>query len=481
MQKRKNRRKTGWILCCLGAVAIGIGLVSLYMAGNVLAAPEDPAAEAVMRAFKEQEEASGGKETEVSPEDGQTQPAEEHTSQVQTQPAGPEKPAGPLLIMVDPGHGGLDEGCSWNEVTEKQINLEIALLLKEKLEEKGYRVRLAREDDTYLAKEDRAVQANRDRADAYISIHQNTWEDSAIEGIETWYDGSNPSRDSRRLARLVHRYTVKKTGALDREAKEDPQLYVTRSTEMPSCLIETGFLSNQKERGLLETEEYREKIAEGIAEGVDLFFHPKTMYLTFDDGPSAENTVEVLDILKEKNVKATFFVVGESVRKHPEVARRIVAEGHTIGIHCNNHAYETVYESADSYIKDFEEADKAVREVTGVEAVFFRFPGGSINSYNKAVREEIIEKMTEKGYVYFDWNASLEDAVKNPDPQKLIENGVQTTLGRKKVVMLAHDVVHSTALCLEQLLDAFPEYEMRPLTEGVEPVQFHEKAEGLGS
>lgn len=471
MQKRKNKGKTGWILCCTGAVSIGIGLVSLYLAGSVLAAPEDPAAEAVMEAFKEQERAQ-----ETAPEAKETtRPETESLLQEQTLPAARESAAKEPLIIVDPGHGGLDEGCSWNDVTEKQINLEIALFLKENLEEKGYRVRLTREDDTYIAKEERAAQANRDGADAYISIHQNTWADSAVEGMETWYDGTDPGRDSRRLARLVHRYTIKNTGALDREVKEDPQLYVTRNTTMPSCLIETGFLSSQKERGLLETEEYKKKIAEGIADGIDLFFHPKTMYLTFDDGPSAENTAAVLDILKEKNVKATFFVVGESVRKHPEVARRIVAEGHTIGIHCNNHAYEEIYESADSFLGDFEDAYAAVREVTGAEAEFFRFPGGSINSYNKAVREEIIEKMTEKGYVYFDWNASLEDAVKNPDPQKLIENGVQTTLGRKKVVMLAHDVVHSTVLCLEQLLDAFPEYEMRPLTKGVEPVQFHEK------
>ena len=64
---------------------------------------------------------------------------------------------------------------------------------------------------------------------------------------------------------------------------------------------------------------------------LDLYLHPRTMYLTFDDGPSEENTNAVLDILKERNIKATFFLVGENVEKHPEVARRIAAEGHTIG------------------------------------------------------------------------------------------------------------------------------------------------------
>ena len=196
------------------------------------------------------------------------------------------------------------------------------------------------------------------------------------------------------------------------------------------------------------------------------------MYLTFDDGPSADNTTAVLDILKERNIKATFFVVGENVRKHPDVARRIVEEGHTIGIHCNNHDYKQLYKSVDSYLEDFQKAYDAVYEVTGVEAKLFRFPGGSVNAYNKTVGAEIIKKMTENGYIYFDWNASLEDAVKQSAPEALIQNAVSSTLGRKKVVMLAHDVVYNTTQCLEQLLDSFPEYEMKPLTVDVEPIQF---------
>ena len=178
-----------------------------------------------------------------------------------------------------------------------------------------------------------------------------------------------------------------------------------------------------------------------------------TMFLTLDDGPSEENTAAVLDILKKKNVKATFFVVGENVRKHPEIARRIVEEGHTIGIHCNHHDYDDIYESVDSYLADFEEAYNAVYEVTGVEVKLFRFPGGSINAYNKEVYQDIIEVMTDRGFIYFDWNGSLEDAVKRSTPEELIQNARQSTLKRKKVVMLAHDIVYNRTLCLEELID----------------------------
>ena len=80
--------------------------------------------------------------------------------------------------------------------------------------------------------------------------------------------------------------------------------------------------------------------------------------------------------------------------------------------------------------------------------------------------------MTEKGYIYFDWNASLEDAVKQSTPEGLIQNGVSSTLGRKKVVMLAHDVIYNTTQCLGELIDSLPEYEMLPLTPEVEPIQF---------
>lgn len=241
---------------------------------------------------------------------------------------------------------------------------------------------------------------------------------------------------------------------------------------MPACLIETGFLTNEEERRKLITPQYQEQIAAGIAAGVDYYFHPKIMYLTFDDGPSEENTSRILDILKARGIHATFFLVGENVKKHPDIARRIVAEGHTVGIHCNDHDYDTVYQSVDSFIQDFEAAYQTIYEVTGVEAKLFRFPGGSINNYNKQVSEEIIEKMTERGYIYYDWNASLDDAVGTREPEELVAKAVETTLGREKVVMLAHDVVYNTGICLEDLLDSLPEYEIRPLDEEVEPIQF---------
>ena len=165
-------------------------------------------------------------------------------------------------------------------------------------------------------------------------------------------------------------------------------------------------------------------------------------------------------------------MVGKNVERNPETTRRIVEEVHTIGIHCYNHDYGVIYNSVEAYVEDFEKARAIVYEVTGVETNLFRFPGGSINSYNKKVYKDIIDTMTAKGYIYHDWNASLEDAVKKPNRDKILKNAKESTLGRKVVIMLAHDTVDMTVEVLEELLKLFPEYEFKALDEEVEQIKF---------
>ena len=439
--------KRVWILSMMWTVFLSICLLSVLAAIRVLAAPE----ETVMA-----EPAVLGVKSEKT-----TAPAPLVFTEEKQK-----------LIVIDPGHGGEDEGCTNGTVLEKTINLEIAGLIGKKLEEQGYRVVLTRSEDEYITKEDRVKMANELCADLYISIHQNTYEDPEVAGIETWYDSMGPSKNNERLAKLVHYETLLATEGKARDLVDSTELYITGKTQMPSCLIETGFLSNPEELELLSDPEYQNKLAEGIVKGIDLYFYPKTMYLTFDDGPSPEYTEKILDVLKEKNVKATFFMIGEYVERYPEIAERVAKEGHVIGIHCYRHDYQVLYESVDSYLEDFEKAYKVIKEVTGKEPVFFRFPGGSVNAYNEEITGEIVEVMEERGFIYYDWNASLEDAVRKAEPKELIAYARETTLGRKKVVMLAHDTVENTALCLSDLIDQFPEYKMDVLRPGIKPIQF---------
>lgn len=376
-------------------------------------------------------------------------------------------------IVIDPGHGGMDGGCVFEGVVEKDINRKIAFLVKDKLQKKGYRVVLARKGDELVDKADRVEEANRQNARLYVSIHQNACEDDSVSGIETWYDENDVTGEGRRLAQLIQQETIRTTSATDRELVSDPEMCVTSKSKMPACLIETGFLSNRAERKNLDSAEYQEKIAEGIVNGIDLYLNPRIMYLTFDDGPSEEYTDQVLDVLKQKNIKATFFLIGEYVRKYPETAKRIADEGHTIGIHCDVHDYHAIYADVSSYVEDFEKAYNTVYEVTGVRAQLFRFPGGSINAYNRKVYKDIIEEMEARGFIYYDWNASLEDATTaNATSQQLIRTAVDTTLGRRQVVMLAHDRIEGTANALGDLIDAFPEYRMEALTAEAKPVHF---------
>ena len=176
-------------------------------------------------------------------------------------------------IVIDPGHGGEEEpGCVFGNVYEKELDLEIAKKLQAKLEKEYSRVIMTRTEDVNVYLNERARIANRENADLFISIHQNALEDDDVtSGIETWY---NPVKDteSKILAQNIQENIIKTTNANDLGIKESKGLIVTQKTEMPSCLVETGFLSSTKERQKLANDEYQDKIVEGIYNGIKSYF-----------------------------------------------------------------------------------------------------------------------------------------------------------------------------------------------------------------
>lgn len=168
-------------------------------------------------------------------------------------------------IVVDPGHGGSDPGAGAADVQEKNINLDIGLKLKELLEQAGARVLMTREDDIFVNLYTRAGIANEVKADLFISIHNNWAENNAARGTETLY---YPDTEKKALALAIQKSIVKSIGLADRGIVERPGLVVTRETRMPSALVEVGFISNSDDRSLLLTDEFRQKAAEGIANGI---------------------------------------------------------------------------------------------------------------------------------------------------------------------------------------------------------------------
>lgn len=167
----------------------------------------------------------------------------------------------------------------------------------------------------------------------------------------------------------------------------------------------------------------------------------KVIYLTFDDGPSDRVTPKILDVLKDENVKATFFIVGKNAVRRKEILRRAVSEGHTLGVHSYSHIYNEIYSSSQSLLADIDKCNEVIKEITGAPASVYRFPGGSF-----FLSDSLKQAVVDKGMTYVDWNASLNDAeLQNPTPDSLFDTAVATSANRTKVILLAHDTTDKTA------------------------------------
>lgn len=169
----------------------------------------------------------------------------------------------------------------------------------------------------------------------------------------------------------------------------------------------------------------------------------KVVYLTFDDGPSAV-TDTILKTLDKYDIKATFFVVPNGTAESNRRLKAIADAGHTLAIHTACHEYNTIYASVEAYLTDFELAFRRVEEATGVRCDIFRFPGGSINSYNRHVYQPLIAEMLRRGFTYYDWNASSDDSAGQTTATGIANRAVQTTTARN-AILLCHDAPAKTA------------------------------------
>ena len=168
------------------------------------------------------------------------------------------------------------------------------------------------------------------------------------------------------------------------------------------------------------------------------------VYLTFDDGPS-EQTNEILDILDDYGVKATFFVNGRQDETSIAAYKRIVDEGHTIAMHSYSHKYSEIYESVDAFQKDFERIQNLIYDTTGVECTYYRFPGGSSNRVSNANMLDYINYLNGQGVTYFDWNVSSGDATSQAfTVDELVENVMKDVVKYKTSVVLLHDANNKT-------------------------------------
>lgn len=200
------------------------------------------------------------------------------------------------------------------------------------------------------------------------------------------------------------------------------------------------------------------------------------VYLTFEDGPS-ENTEAILNILAQYNVKATFFVVGKEDEDSQELYKRIVEEGHTLGMHSYSNKYSQIYQSKDAFEEDFNRLRDELYQVTGVESIYYRFPGGSSNQISNVPMSDFIHYLNEQGVIYYDWNISAGDAASNAySAEEIVANVVDDVVKYKTSVVLLHDASDksTTVEALAPIIEALNEMgaEILPIDEDTSVIQY---------
>lgn len=173
----------------------------------------------------------------------------------------------------------------------------------------------------------------------------------------------------------------------------------------------------------------------------------KIVFLTFDDGPSANNTLRILNILNKHNVKGSFFVVGSELEKYPNVVKELKNSDMCILPHSYSHNYKVIYKDTKSFFYDLNKCNAAIEKVTGEKAKnYVRLPGGSDNLVSNAkVLVDIRNKLISNGIDYVDWNVCSGDAISRTVDAKILKKNVINQCSMKDfAVILMHDGYYKT-------------------------------------
>ena len=187
---------------------------------------------------------------------------------------------GTRIILIDPGHGGEDAGASANGISEKDINLSVSKKLKDYAESKGDKVIMSRTEDVSLCEgkfkkaedlKSRRDMAKESGADIFVSIHMNKFPQEKYKGAQVFYSASND--ESRKLGEAIQKSLIESLNDGNTRAakKSDGKVYILNNAEIPSVIVECGFLSNAEEAENLKNEEYQQKLAEAIYAGIENF------------------------------------------------------------------------------------------------------------------------------------------------------------------------------------------------------------------
>lgn len=191
---------------------------------------------------------------------------------------------------------------------------------------------------------------------------------------------------------------------------------------------------------------YKEKLKEttDIREQINNIYvsDTKRVFLTFDDGPSKSVTPLILDLLKQENIKATFFVLGSRVNINPDLVKREYEEGHYIANHGYSHVYGEIYQNAQTVLDEYYRTEEAIKNATGnvnYNSYLFRFPGGSVGGKYSQIKEEAKVLLNDNSVAYIDWSSLSGDAEGKNTTEELLSYAIETIGDKNSVVILMHD------------------------------------------
>ncbi len=202
-------------------------------------------------------------------------------------------------------------------------------------------------------------------------------------------------------------------------------------------------------------------------------YKKKIIYLTFDDGPSEQMTEKVLDILKEKDVKGTFFLIGNQIEGKEDIVKRINEEGHKVGLHTYTHKYKCIYCNEDTFIKEMIECREEINKVIGISPNIIRFPGGSYKHLSK----NYLKRLHDNDFKVYDWNLDNEDGL-NPKlpPCKLYKKAINDNQNLSTIILLMHctDMHKNTCKALPDIIDYYKAqgYEFKTIEEDTPEMYF---------
>lgn len=449
----------------------------------------------------------------------------ETTTETETEPETEEQR---FVVCLDAGHGGNDEGTNIGNRVEKDEVLALAKIVEEYLTSQGIDVIMTRSGDDYMSPEERYTFANERKADLLVSLHRNSSDEDDGYGVETWVNVEATEEElflAENIMNDLESVGIQKNRGVRNGSQTDAteNYKVNNFSDMPSCLIELGFINNAKDNELWDThlEEYGRAIGDAIIKtknqypgaggndtqeetepetepsqvventiipnvesldasvieyghgnNVDENNRPygatnnqeqygdaynsifikeadsKVIYLTFDEGYENGYTDTILDTLKAKDVKATFFVLKLYAEEAPDKVQRIIDEGHTLGNHSATHPSAGMpSETIEEQMNEVMETDAYIKENFGYTMHYFRFPAGIFSEQSLAIVNNCNYTSVFWSFAYYDY-----DVNNQPDQAESLQKLINKL--HPGAVYLLHAESATNAAILGDFIDA---------------------------